>query len=114
MELNSPEATGLRKPVSVPKILTYEKRLTVILARDEEAFCAYCPELDLVTELTTAEEALEDMIEALKDYAEEYMADLELYAQSPNRAHHLPYIEAIASCKNDWEIKMLLKPTLRG
>ncbi len=109
MELNSPETAGIRKPVSVPKILTYEKRLTVILARDEQAFCAYCPELDLVTELPTAEEALEDMIEALRGYAEEYIADLELYTRSPNRAHHLPYVNAIASCKNDWEIKMLLE-----
>jgi len=109
MELNSPEVTASKKSFSVPKILTYEKRLTVILARDEETFCAYCPELDLVTEMPNAEEALEDLIEAMKDYAEEYISDLELYSNSPNRAHHLPYIKAIASCKNDWEIKMLLE-----
>ena len=109
MELNNPEVAISKKGFSVPKILTFEKRLTVILARDEEGFCAYCPELDLVTEMNTAEEALEDLIEGMKDYAEEFMADLPLYASSPNRAHHLPYIKEITACKNDWEIKMLLE-----
>lgn len=71
--------------------MTFEKKLTVILARDKDGFCAYCPELDLVTEMPAAEEALEDMVEAMEDYSAEYLADLELYANSPNRAHHLPY-----------------------
>lgn len=108
MELNTPDV-GPIKEISIPKILTFEKRLTIILAQDEERYCAFCPELDLVTEMASSEEALEDLIESMKDYAEEYLADLELYAKSPNRAHHLPYIKAIASCKNDWEIKMLLE-----
>ena len=97
------------KSISVPKIMTFEKRLTVILARDEDQYCAYCPEIDLVTEMPTSEEALEDIVEAMKDYAEEYLNELELYANSPNRAHHLPYIKAIDSCKNDWDIKMLIE-----
>ncbi len=109
MELNIPGVGPANKEISIPKILTFEKRLTVILARDKDGFCAYCPELDLVTEMPAAEEALEDMVQAMEDYSAEYLADLELYANSPNRAHHLPYIRAIASCKNDWEIKMLLE-----
>ena len=108
MELNSPEVAS-KKVFPVPKILTYEKRLTVILARDKEGYCAYCPELDLVTAMDSAEEALEDLIEAMKDYAEEYMRDLKLFTASPNRSHHLPYIKAVTSCKNDWEIKMLIE-----
>jgi hypothetical protein len=47
-----------------------------------------------------AEEALEDLIEAMKDYADESLGEIELYGKSPNRAHHLPYIKAIASCKS--------------
>jgi antitoxin YefM len=109
MELNLPNVDTNVKEVSIPKILTFEKRLTVILARDEDGYCAYCPELDLVTEMAASEEALEDMIESIKDYAEEYMTDFDLYANSPNRAHHLPYIRAIIACKTDWEIKMLLE-----
>ncbi len=88
-----------------PKIMIQEKTLSILLALDGERFCAYCPELDLVTEMDTPEEAIEDMIEAIKDYAEEYMNDFELYSKSPNRAHHLPYIKAISSCKTDWELR---------
>ena len=92
-----------------PRIMIQEKRLSILLAMDGEKFCAYCPELDLVTEMNTLAEAIEDMIEAMKDYAEEYMKDFELYSKSPNRAHHLPYIEAISSCKTDWELRMLIE-----
>ncbi|MFQ5688018.1 MAG: hypothetical protein ACE5GV_15330 [Candidatus Scalindua sp.] len=80
-----------------------------LLALDEGKFCAYCPELDLVTEMDTPEETIEDMIESMKNYAEEYNDDLKLYARSPNRAHHLPYIKSISSCKTDWELRMLLE-----
>ena len=92
-----------------PKIMIQEKTLSVLLAIDGKKFCAYCPELDLVTEMDTSEEAIEDIIDAIKDYANEYMNDFELYSKSPNRAHHLPYIEAIKSCKTDWELRMLIE-----
>ena len=92
-----------------PRIMIQEKRLSILLALDGEKFCAYCPELDLVTEMDTPEEAIADMIEAIKDYAEEYMEDFELYSKSPNRAHHLPYIKAISSCKTDWDLRMMIE-----
>lgn len=92
-----------------PRIMIQEKVLSILLALDGEKYCAYCPELDLVTETDTPEEAIEDMIEAIKDYAEEYMEDIELYSKSPNRAHHLPYIKAISACKTDWELRMLIE-----
>ena len=92
-----------------PRIMMQEKRLSILLALDGEKFCAYCPELDLVTEMDTPEEAIADMIEATKDYAEEYMEDFELYSKSPNRAHHLPYIKAISSCKTDWDLRMMIE-----
>jgi predicted RNase H-like HicB family nuclease len=92
-----------------PRIMMQEKRLSILLALDGEKFCAYCPELDLVTEMDTPEEAIADMIEAIKDYAEEYMEDFELYSKSPNKAHHLPYIKAISSCKTDWDLRMMIE-----
>src|SRR5713226_10007238 len=92
-----------------PKIFLGEPRLTVLLAKDNGSYCAKCPELDLVTQLPTAEEALEDLIEAIKDYSKEYLRDRKLYAASPNRAHHLPYIEAIAACKSDWDLRTLIE-----
>ena len=92
-----------------PKIVVAEPRLTVLLAKDNGSYCAKCPELDLVTQLPTAEEALADLIEAMRDYSIEYIRDRKLYAASPNRAHHLPYVEAIAACKTDWDIRALIE-----
>lgn len=95
--------------MGTPKIMVQEKTLTILLAVDEGKYCAYCPELDLVTEMDTPDEAIEDIIEAIKEYADEYIADLQLYSNSPNRSHHLPYVEAIKNCKTDWELRMLIE-----
>jgi predicted RNase H-like HicB family nuclease len=89
--------------------MVQEKRLSVLVAMDRGEFSAYCPELDLATETDTYEETIEDIIEAIKDYSEEYMAEFDLYSKSPNRAHHLPYIDAIRHCKTDWELRMLIE-----
>ena len=92
-----------------PKIFLGEPRLTVLLAKDNGSYCAKCPELDLVTQLPTADAALADLIEAMRDYAAEYLKDRKLYTSSPNRAHHLPYVEAIAACKTDWDLRALIE-----
>jgi hypothetical protein len=98
-----------RRRAKEPKIVIAEHYLTILLAKDNGFYCAKCPELDLVTELPTADAALEDLIEAIQDYAKEYLRDRDRYATSPNRAHHLPCIEAIAACKTDWELRTLIE-----
>ncbi len=93
-----------------PTLALQGPRLTVILAYDaeEDMVCAFCPELDLVTELPTEQEALEDLLEAMRDYAEGYEAELELYRKSPNRGHHWPYVQAILQAQDEWDLKALL------
>lgn len=91
------------------RILVPEKRLSILLARDEEKYCAYCPELDLATQMENLEEVIEDLLEAMVDYAEEYLEEKEVYSKSPNRAHHLPYVEAIKACKDRWELRTLIE-----
>ncbi len=93
-----------------PRIMVLEKRLSLSCSQKKMIeFCAYCPELDLATEMDTYAETIGDMIEAIKEYAEEYMADYDLYSKSPNRAHHLPYIDAVKSCSTDWDRKGTMK-----
>jgi len=93
-----------RRRAKEPKIMVAEPLLTVLLAKDNGHYCAKCPELDLVTELPTATAALEDLIEAIRSYASEYLQDRDRYATSPNRAHHLPYIEAISAVLNQGSV----------
>lgn len=93
----------------IPKIMISEKCISVILAKSDDGYCAYCPELDLVTEMDGKDECFNDILEAIKDYAEEYMQDFKLYANSPNRAHHLPYIQRVASCKDTFDLLALIE-----
>lgn len=97
------------RSAEAPRIVVSEPRLTVLLGKDNGSFCAKCPELDLVTQLPSADAALADLLEAMRDYAAEYLRDRDLYARSPNRAHHLPYVEAIAACKTDWDLRSLIE-----
>lgn len=95
--------------VIAPRIMVREKSLTMLLAKDDEQYCAYCPELDLATEMPSVEEAVADLLDAIREYAEEYLQDLEVYSRSPNRAHHLPYVRAVASCQTDWDLRALIE-----
>ena len=106
-----PRARGrLKRPLArSPQIVVREPRLTVLLAKDNGSYCAKCPELDLVTELPSVEKALADLFDAMREYAAEFLRDRHLYAGSPNRAHHLPYIEAIAACKTEWDLRSLIE-----
>ncbi|MFH1962377.1 MAG: hypothetical protein ABIJ30_05825 [bacterium] len=78
--------------------------LTVYIFKDNNTFCVKCVELDLVTEMDTPNDTLEAMVEMIKEYAEDYELQKELFSESPNRYHHLPYIERINRCKDDWEL----------
>ncbi|MCK4325892.1 hypothetical protein KAU86_05040 [bacterium] len=98
-------AVGIISPH--PRIMVEECKLSILLAKDKNKYCALCPELDLVTSMKTPETTADDMLEEIKEYAHEYMGDFDVYSKSPNRAHHLPYVEAVVSCKNDWELRML-------
>ena len=104
------KTTARQRRTRIPHIVMPEPRLTVLLAKaDGGTYCARCPELDLVTQLPTAESAFADLLEAVRDYAAEYLRDRRRYLSSPNRAHHLPYVEAVAACKSDWDLRSLIE-----
>ncbi|MFH0774635.1 MAG: hypothetical protein V2A53_03960 [bacterium] len=92
-----------------PRIRLSQICLSILLAKDEVGVCAYCPELDLIVQSQATETAIDDMIEESKEYAAEYLAEIDLYSNSPNRAHHLPYVKMIADCKDDWELKEMFE-----
>lgn len=78
--------------------------MNIFIFKDEDKFCAKCIELDLITEMDTSQESLQAIVEMIKEYAQDYMARIDTFSKSPNRYHHLPYIERIVKCKDDWEI----------
>lgn len=78
--------------------------LSVCIFKDDNRFCAKCLELDLVTEMDNPNDALKAMVEMIKEYAQDYELRKDLFVKSPNRYHHLPYIERINNCKGDWDL----------
>jgi len=91
-----------------PTLVMRGPLISLIFAKDKKMICVFSPELDIVTEMPTEEEALSDILQALRDYANEYKENFKLYRKSPNRAHHWPYIQAILKTKNNWELRKLL------
>jgi predicted RNase H-like HicB family nuclease len=91
------------------RLITSVSLLTVFIIKDDERYMAKCPELDLVTEMDDREDALMAIVEMIKEYAEDYKEREDIYLQSPNRAHHKPYVDRVMACQDEWEIMELLE-----
>ena len=94
---------------NIATMITGVSLLTIFIAKDDESYMAKCPELDLITEMNTKEEALKAIVEMIVEYAEDYKSNEDTYVRSPNRAHHKPYIDAILACSDEWELMELLE-----
>ncbi|MDQ1316950.1 MAG: hypothetical protein QG641_560 [Candidatus Poribacteria bacterium] len=79
-------------------LITGVSLLTIFIAKDDGNYMAKCPELDLITEMNTKEEALKAIVEMIVEYAEDYKSNEDMYIHSSNRAHHKPYVDAILAC----------------
>ena len=96
-----------RETTNENNLKNYEIRISLVtvgIFKENDRFCAKCVELDLVTEMDTPDEALRAIVEMIKEYAQDYELRKDLFSNSPNRYYHLPYIERINNCKNDWEL----------
>ena len=100
---------GDQKRYDISEVSLKPSLLTVIIFPDSGRYVAKCPELDLATEMDTPQEAVEAIVQMLKEYAEDYHSREEMFARSPNRAHHKPYIDVLLECKTDWDIQELLE-----
>ena len=78
--------------------------LNVVLFSEDRRILAQCIELDLITEMDSAEAALKAIVEMIREYAEDYREREELFAHSPNRAHHKPYVDELLRCNTEQEL----------
>lgn len=62
-------------------------------------------DLDLVDNGKTLEAAIEALIDDLIDYANEYLAEFELYSKASNRKDHLRYVMKILTADSRQELK---------
>jgi hypothetical protein len=59
---------------------------------EDAAVSVWLPELALYGGGGTFEEARADLLDEVRDYVDEYVADFELYRRSPNRAAHFGHV----------------------
>jgi hypothetical protein len=59
---------------------------------EPEAVSIWLPELALYGRGPSFEDAQNDLVDEVRDYIEEYLADAALYLRAPNRADHFPYV----------------------
>ena len=80
---------------------TRPTKLTAIIEPSGEGFVIFCPELDLATQGETEIQALDDLVDMVIDYTEQYTENFDLFSQSPNRSVHLPYIKSIQNLSKE-------------
>ena len=59
---------------------------------EPDAVSIWLPELQLYGRGATFEDAQADLVDEVKAYVEEFLADAQLYLRSPNRTAHFPWI----------------------
>ena len=85
-----------------------EPKLEVLHEDDGSITVHYFP-LDLLANENNHEEAVIDLISQAKDYAEDYLTDINLYIKDKTRKAHLPLLISIANAETDEEIRKILE-----
>lgn len=66
-------------------------------------------EMDIAANGNTKEEALDNLIANLQEYADEYYEEFEYWYSAPNRKSHLPYVLKILLLNDTKEISEMIK-----
>jgi predicted RNase H-like HicB family nuclease len=93
-----------------------KKQFTLELEHDPETdqYIAACSELDIAVAGDSEAEAIDELVEAMEEYAEDYLERLSVFASSPNRSVHFPLVLIIARCTSSDDIKQLLTAPQKG
>jgi hypothetical protein len=84
-----------------------EAKTEQVLEEDGSYTVAYKP-LDLIANQDTYDEAINDLIVQAREYAEDYLENVDLYLQDKCRKEHLQLIILIALAETEEEIKALI------
>lgn len=95
---------SLLEKFSLKAVAFEEEDGSVTLALDE---------LDIAVNAPSLEEAVNELVQELKLYAQDYLDRAQLFLNTPNRRHHLPYILRVALCNSDEEVKGLVEVVCR-
>lgn len=73
-------------------------KFTVSVFKEEDgSFTGTLEELNLIENASSKENCLISLLEAMKDYAQDFYNDFTLWSSAPNRKSHIPYVLKILS-----------------
>jgi len=80
-----------------------------IIYEDDKSVTLALDTLDIFVNNTTLDKAVNELIQDLKLYSQDYIERSQLFLHAPNRRSHFPYVLRIMLCENDEEIRSLLE-----
>lgn len=104
----SEEVMVLRVDQQKMLLTNYSLRPEVIQEEDNTITLAL-DDLELYSNGSNLDEAVNDLIEDLKIYASDYLQRSQLFLNAPNRKSHFPFILRVLLCESDEEIRQLLE-----
>ena len=89
-------------------VLEDYKMTPEIIREDDGSITLALDALEIYSNNSTLDLAVQDLIEDLKIYAQDYLERSQLFFQAPNRKPHFPYVLRVLLCDNDKDIRALL------
>jgi antitoxin YefM len=86
------EAVGLLLGVEDVESLAAGLIFNPEVYRDGEGVSVWLPELEVYGHGGQVDSALEDLAQEVREYVDEYLADIDRYRHAPNRSSHFPYV----------------------
>ncbi|MHB1167258.1 MAG: exoribonuclease R [Carboxydocellales bacterium] len=80
-----------------------------ILPEDDGSTTLALDQLEIYVNGETTEDAINEFIEELKIYANDFIERSQLFLNAPNRRSHFPYILRVLLCDTNEEIRSLLE-----
>jgi hypothetical protein len=90
--ISNGEAVGLLLGVEDVETLAAGLSFHPDVATDGEGVSAWLPEFELYGHGDDVDSALQDLANEVREYVDEYLADIDRYRHAPNRASHFPYV----------------------
>jgi len=79
---------------------------------EDQAVSIWLPEFALYGRGTSFGEAMEDLVDEVQAYVEEYLSDPAAYLSAPNRAHHFSHVlkAALADLRGELDAVLFAEP----
>lgn len=97
-------------PVDMQKLLLEEYTFKPEkLSEEDGSITLTLDKLEIYANADTLENAIAELVQDIKYYAQDYLKRSHLFLNAPNRRSHFPYILRVLLCNNDDEIRTLLE-----